>query len=164
MTTTAKPAPLGDATNVHKPAGEMDAPMKERVTRTHTKFDEEGNVAETTVTEVEQPAAEEAAPAEEEAAPEEEAAIVADADAEAEGETEGEADPDAAAKKMYREVPSFFNTEKERTAKWAGKHTRFPEDDAGEDDAPAAPVSEEMQSKIDELSTAVTSAMVVEPK
>ena len=33
-----------------------------------------------------------------------------------------------------------------------------------EDDAPAAPVSEEMQSKIDELSTAVTSAMVVEPE
>ena len=78
-------------TTTAKPAGEMDAPMKERVTRTHTKFDEEGNVAETTVTEVEQPAAEEAAPAEEEAAPEEEAAqeeeaaIVADADAEAEG-------------------------------------------------------------------------------
>ena len=170
MTTIAKPAPLGDATNVQKPAGEMDAPMKERVLRTHIKFDDDGNPAQTTVTEVDHPEAEEQAePAEEapplQAAPEEAGADAADADdADAEGVEGEEADTDAAAKKQYRDVPSLFNTEKERTATWAGKHTRFPEDEDSEDNAPAALVSEEMQSNIDQLSSAVSSSMVVESK
>ena len=145
--------------------------MKERVLRTHIKFDDDGNPAETTVTEVEQPAAEEQAEPAEEAAPEQTAseeagadAADADADADAEGTEGEEVDPDAAAKKHYRDVPSFFNTEKERTATWAGKHTRFPEDEDGQDNAPAAPVSEEMQSKIDQLSSAVSTSMVVESK
>jgi hypothetical protein len=162
MTTIAKPAPLGDATNVQKTAGEMDASMKERVLRTHIKFDDDGNPAQTTVTEVDHPEAEEQAePAEEaeQTATEEAGADAADADAEGE-----EVDPDAAAKKHYRDVPSLFNTEKERTATWAGKHTRFPEDEDGEDNAPEAPLSEEMQSKIDQLSSAISSSMVVESK
>jgi hypothetical protein len=170
MTTITKPAPLGDATNVQKTAGEMDAPMKERVLRTHIKFDDDGNPAETTITEVDQPAGEEQAESAEEAAPEQTApeetgADAADADdADAEGAEGEEVDPDAAAKKHYRDVPSLFNTEKERTATWAGKHTRFPEDEDGEDNAPVVPVSEEMQSKIDQLSSAVSSSMVVESK
>lgn len=153
----AKPAPLGDATNAQK-APAMDAAMKEealRIVRKHTKFDEEGNPCETVETEIEPSAAEEETPAEEEEVAGEE---VAEEDAE---EAE-EDDDDVAAKMAYRSVPSFFNTDKERSATFEGKHTRFPEDDEGEEDAPAAPVCEEMQAKIDNLSASVSSAMVVE--
>jgi len=152
-----KPMPLGDATN-------MDASMKDKVVRTHTKFDEEGEVTETTVTEIEEPAAVEATEEASEDASEEatEEAPAEASEAEAQGEAEEEEDADAEAKLAYRSVPSLFNTEKERLAKWEGKHTRFPEDDAGEEDATAAPVSAELQAQIDDLSSAVSTAMVVE--
>jgi len=154
-----KPTPLGDATN-------MD--MKDKVVRTHTKFDDEGEVTETTVTEIEETVdtpseevAEEATEQEAEEAAEEaegEAAVAAQGDAEEEAAEDG----DAEARMAYRSVPSLFNTEKERAAKWEGKHTRFPEDDEGEEDGLTVPVSEEMQAQIDDLSSAVSTSMVVE--
>jgi len=146
-----KPMPLGDATN-------MDASMKDKVVRTHTKFDEEGEVTETTVTEIEEPAAVEATEEASEEATEEAPAEASEA--EAQGKAEEVEDADAEAKLAYRSVQCRY--EKERSAKWEGKHTRFPEDDAGEEDATAAPVSAELQAQIDDLSSAVSTAMVVE--
>jgi hypothetical protein len=163
----AKPAPLGDATNVQK-APAMDVAMKEealRIVRKHTKFDEDGNPCQTVETEIEAPAAEEAPAEEEEVAADEATEVVAGEEATEEAAEYAAEDgdgEDAAAKMAYRSVPSFFNTEKERSAKFEGTHTRFPEDDEGEDDTSAAPVSEEMQAKIDDLSSAVSTAMVVQ--
>ncbi len=62
----------------------------------------------------------------------------------------------ATAKMAYRNVPSVFNT-------WEGKHTRFPEDDEGDDDRCYTPVSEEMQAQVDAISASVSSAMLADP-
>jgi hypothetical protein len=157
----AKPVPLGDATN-------MDACMKDKIVRKHTRFDEEGNACETVETEIEAsvpPASEEkevqAAETQGEAG---EGAAEDEENAGEEEEEAAEASAEEAAKMAYREVPSLFCTEKERTAKWSGTHIRFPEDDDGENEEPAAPVSAELQAKIDDLGSAVTTAMVVDQK
>ena len=153
----AKPIPFSDATNKAEDMG-----MKDKLIRKHTKFDEEGNPCEIVETEIKEPVA--AVQEHQAAASEvEEGQEVAE---EGEGEEEAvEANDEEEAKLAYRNVPSLFNTEKERTAKWEGKHIRFPEDDEGDDeDATTAPVSAELEAKIDELGSAVATAMVVDQK
>ena len=153
-----KPAPFQDATNKAAP-----------VVRTHTQFDEEGNPCEVIKTEVDKPDVAASPPLEDHPSESDEGITAVNEDelqeAGADEVEEAEAvdgQEESAAKKAYRDVPSLFNTEKERTAKWEGTHIRFPEDDDADDEHPAASVSEEMQANIDMLSSAVSSAMVVD--
>ena len=148
----AKPVPFSDATNKAEDMG-----MKDKLVRKLTRFDEEGNPCETVETEINEPVA--AVQEQQEAADQVE-------EEGKEGEEEAvEAHDEGEARMAYRDVPSLFNTEKERTAKWEGKHIRFPEDDEGdEEDATSAPVSAELEAKIDELGSAVATAMVVDQK
>ena len=149
---------LVDATNTASAAS--------KIVRTHTKFDEDGEVSEVTKTEVASPAVQPADAADDVAVPTEEEpesevhAAAADVEAEATEEGDSVDDEVMAAKMAYRDVPSLFNTEKERSAKFCGTHTRFPEDDDGEEDGPAAPVSAEMQASIDSLSSAASAMFV----
>ena len=147
---------LVDATNTASAAS--------KIVRTHTKFDEDGEVSEVTKTEVASQAVPPADAADDVAVPTEEepeSEVHAAADVEAEATEEGDSvDDEMAAKMAYRDVPSLFNTEKERSAKFCGTHTRFPEDDDGEEDGPAAPVSAEMQASIDSLSSAASAMFV----
>ena len=148
---------LVDATNTASAAS--------KIVRTHTKFDEDGEVSEVTKTEVASQAVPPADAADDVAVPTEEepeSEVHAAADVEAEATEEGDPVDDEvmAAKMAYRDVPSLFNTEKERSAKFCGTHTRFPEDDDGEEDGPAAPVSAEMQASIDSLSSAASAMFV----
>ncbi len=118
--------------------------------RAHTRFDEEGNAT----TEYEPVEEVKQKPAAETQEPEEEAEDENPEEKEPEKE-EAEAEVDE--KLNYRSVPSFFTDHKSRTAKWCGKHTRFPEDQ--EDDMEPAASSPEMMKEVDKLIEALPKAM-----